>query len=284
MLKMILVSPSDVIDLTEQETTGLGMQVHAGVTGLGLPSVSTQWQEGAGDGGSFRGSRTLMRDIDLPISLLGANRTHLKQLTSRLALALAGECRLRLVDDNGTSWFALVRRVGGGEFAYGIDTIGERELATVVTLRAGDPYWTAEDSNRATIRKSTARGLLPKLGNLQLSNSQALGVIQLDNPGDASAYPVWRIEGPGTNFRAVSPSGEVLAWNGELIAGESLTIDTRAGTVIDGLGANRYDELAPAPRMWQVPPGAGSAVASLDDPTDESEIIATWRPRSWLVI
>jgi hypothetical protein len=131
---------------------------------------------------------------------------------------------------------------------------------------------------------ATNLGLLPDLQQLRLAPSQLIGSLVLENPGDADAYPVWEVRGPGNGFRAVSPSGEALAWNGTLAADESVTINTETGTVVDHLGRNRYADLAPAPRMWSVPPGVTSAAVQWLDTSAGSRITVSWRPRRWLVI
>lgn len=284
MPSLRLESSTDTIDLDEQLRTGRGFQVHAGVVGLGLPAVATQWVEGAGDGATFRGRRALPRDIDLPITILSDTRDELEADMDRLALALAGECKLRLLDDDGSSWYAKVHRVGGGDYSYGQDTTGERELKLVITMRAGDPYWTAEEPLQASVTEGAPRGLLPRLVSLRVSASQAIGEVTLENPGTAPAYPTWVVYGPGDNFKAISPSGETLHWEGALLLGETLTINTRTGSVVDGTGASRYSELAAAPRMWQVPTGVNVATASFQNTTPDSRIVVTWRPRKWMVI
>ncbi|WP_405057045.1 phage tail family protein [Kribbella sp. NBC_01505] len=238
-----------------------GVQALAGVTGLGLPDVATQWLEGAGDGAAYRGRRVLPRDIDLPIYVDGSDREGLKAILARLAAVLAGECEFRIVDDDGTYWYTKVHRVGGGRYVYGEDTTGERDLITVLTLRAGDPFWTSSRMSTAVIKASGAgRGLLNgSLTALKFKSSQAFGDVIFENRGDAPAYPLWEITGPGANFKAVSPLGEILQWNGTLLAGQKLFIDTLTGRVWDSTGANRFTNLGTAPRMWTVPPGISTA-------------------------
>jgi hypothetical protein len=243
-----------------------GVQATTGVAGLGLPQISTQWIEGAGDGALFRGQRVLPRDIDLPLYIAAPDREGLKKLVSRLALMLAGPCVLRLVEDDGSSWSTEVRRVGGGNYVYGADTNGERDLTTILTLRAGDPFWTYSQPSRKVIENSgSGRGLLNSLAQMQVSSSQAIGSITLENLGDAPAWPLWEVTGPGSNFRATSADGQEFRWNGTLGTDEKLIIDTRTGTVKDGTGANRYAQMGPAPRLWSIPPGTTTAVAMLEN-------------------
>ncbi|MEU9795068.1 phage tail family protein [Streptomyces sparsogenes] len=284
MPKLLLSSGSDTLNLNEIMDKGLGYQATAGVTGFGLPPVSVQWLEGAGDGATFRRRRVLTRDIDIPLEILARDRRHLQQLTDRLALALAGRCVLTLLDDDGTRWTTEVYRTGGGEYSYGADTTGEREFQTVITLRSPDPYWTSSEAQIRYIGGSTAGSFLSNLVSVQVSASQAIGEIQLDNSGNADAYPIWEITGPGRNFLAVSPGGERLAWLGTLTENQRLIIDTRKGTVVDQDGINRYDQLEAAPRFWAVKPGLSTATAQLVDISAASKITCSWRPRKWMVI
>jgi hypothetical protein len=283
--KLLLVSGADTISLDEIEQKGVGFQVKAGVTGLGLPPVSVQWLEGAGDGATYRATRVQSRDIDLPIEILANDRAELQMQLSRLALVLAGGCTLVLDEGNGVTWSTDVHRVGGGEYAYGGDTIGEREFSTVITLRAGDPYFTSSEQQVRTVGGNTAAtAFLSTLAAMPVAPSQAIGEITLSNTGDAPAYPVWEVTGPGDTFVATSPTGETLRWNGTLTAGQKLIVDTRKGTVVDGTGANRYDLLATAPRFWTVQPGTSTAVASLLNTTTTSRITCSWYPRKWMVV
>ncbi|MGW1040045.1 phage tail family protein [Streptomyces sp. NPDC002547] len=285
MPKLQLDNGTDTLDLNEIMDKGLGYQAKTGVTGFGLPPVSVQWLEGAGNGATYRRKRVLTRDIDIPLEILARDRAHLQQLTDDLALLLAGECTLTLIDDDGTRWTTAVHRVGGGEYSYGADTIGEREFQTVITFRAGDPFWTSSVSQSRYIGGDQGTSpFLSSLATLKVSASQAIGEIQLDNSGNADAYPIWEVIGPGTNFLAVSPAKERLSWTGTIAAGQRLIFDTSKGTVVDQSGASRYSELGSAPRFWTVKPGLSTATAQLEGISSSSKITCTWRPRKWMVV
>ncbi|MEV1109932.1 phage tail family protein [Micromonospora sp. NPDC049751] len=285
MPRLQLESAADVFNLDDVLNKDVGVQALAGVTGLGLPEVATQWLEGAGDGARFRGKRDRPRDIDLPLYVAGQNREQLTELLDRLAIMLDGECTLRLVEDDGNDWSTKVHFVAGGNYAYGIDTNGERDLRTVITVRAGDPYWTYSRSISKKITNAGAgRGLVGKLASMKVSSSQAIGTILLENAGTAPAFPLWVVVGPGRNFAAVSAAGRGFTWTGTLAAGETLTVDTQTGAVVDNLGRNRYSELAAAPKLWSVPPGITEATASLESTTTASSITCTWRPRKRMVV
>ncbi|WP_372407201.1 phage tail family protein [Streptomyces luteireticuli] len=281
MTALLLETERDSLDLNEVATQGTGFQATAGATGFGLPSVSPQWLEGAGDGSRFRGQRVLSRDLDLPLDIVGRDRAHLTSLISRLARAVAQECSLVLVAEDGVRWSTPVYRTGGGEIEFTSTT----DVQTVLTFRAPDPYFTA--STVSTQRVGGDPGAAPFLSALMsmpLAASQAIGEIQLDNHGDVPAYPTWEVHGPGRDLIVRSPTGETLRWTGSLSPTEKLVVDTRNGTVTDGKGTNRYASLAPAPRFWTVPPGISTATVRLLDTTAASTVVCSWRPRRWMVI
>lgn len=284
MAKLILENDTDSLDLNGIADTGHGVQALS-LSGVGLPSVSVQWAEGAGDGQTYRGQRVLPRDMDLSLDIKGADRAEYKQLVSRLARLFdhntSGPATLRLVDDDGSDWSAKVVRVGGGELIYD----GGRDAQMVLTIRAGEPYFTAKDvSTKSVGGPGAANAMVSSLMTLPVTASQAIGTIDIENTGDVNAYPVWEVTGPGHDFKAVSPTGETLHWTGTLLAGQRLIIDTLAGTVIDHTGANRYGQLATAPKFWAVPPGLNTCTAELIDTTSASRVVCTWRARKWMVV
>ncbi|MGA5019246.1 phage tail family protein [Streptomyces griseoincarnatus] len=282
-MKLELSSTSDRLSLDGVEMDGLGFQALAGATGLGLPQLSVQWLEGAGDGAAYRGRRVLPRDIDLPLDIVGRNRAHLSELVTRLARALADESGLTLthIDSAGGRWSTPVAWIGGGEMDAGA---GSRDVQTVITLRAPSPYFLAESPQTVPIGGQTAGAFLSSMSSMPLAPSQAIGEIQLSNEGDVNAFPVWEVTGPGDNFKAISPAGRTLHWTGTLAAGEKLIVDMGAGTVKSGTGVNRYAALAAAPHFWSIPPGSSTATASLLNTTTASKIVCSWRPRKWVVI
>lgn len=299
MPKLRLESSTDAFDLDGVFGSGYGVVALDGVNGVGLPTVNTQWIEGAGDGAVWRGERVLARDVDLPLYIVAADRSTLRATTTRLARMLAGPMTFRFTEDDGTSWTLDVRRNGGGQMVLGTDTNrAVTEATTVVSLRAGDPFWTSSVVQRALISAVTGRGLLSydpdgtgplarggsSLSFLRVSASQTIGNFTMSNDGDAPAYPKWTITGPGSNLVITSSTGESFAWNGTLATTDTLIVDTRAATVVDQTGASRYASLGPAPRLWRVQPGSTTANVAMTGSTSATTIVVEWQPRRWTVV
>lgn len=282
-MKLELSSASDRLSLDGFEMEGVGFQALAGATGLGLPQLSVQWLEGAGDGAAYRGRRVLPRDIDIPLDIVGRNRAHLSELVTRLARVLADESGLTLtyIDSEGGRWSTPVAWIGGGEMDAGA---GTRDVQTVITLRAPSPYFLAESPQTVTIGGATAGAFLSSMSSMPLASSQAIGSVQLSNEGDVPAYPTFQVFGPGDNFKAIGPKGQTLHYTGAITSTGSINVDMGTGVVRDGAQTNVYRYLAPAPSFWAVPPGTSTVSVSLLNTTAASKIVVSWRPRKWVVI
>lgn len=284
----------DRLDLNGVSLTGYGVEALTGVTGLGLPPVAVNYIEGAGDGATFRGERIQPRDVDIPLYVRTHTSGELQATLARLSRMLTQQVLLWWVEDDGTEWGLVTHRMGGGTYVYGKDTRGLTEHQTVVTLRAGDPYWTARyPVSRVITSSNSGRGLLEgvtALSKLRISGNSAAGPILFENPGDAKAYPIWTIAGPIAGdathnaLQCIGPTGEQFVWNGTLASGETLTIDTKTAKVYDQSGANRYAELLPAPRLWSIPPNESQATVAAFGTTGGTRITATWFPRKWAVV
>jgi hypothetical protein len=270
-----------------------GPQVAAltGAQGFGMPDVDVRWHDGAGDGSTYRSSRQRRRVLTLPLLARGKDADDTMESLSLVARILdpaTGASRLRLDMGDGDSYWTDVVRTGGGDYVFGKDTNGSSWAATKVTLEAGDSFWTRERASTQTVKAAgLGRGLLQgvfSLTKLRLSSGQAMGSVSMENPGDAPAFPVTVVNGPGTALILTSPTGETLTWTGLLVAGQVRVIDHAAGTIVDASGANKYAELGAAPRFWAVPQGVQTATVNLAGADANSAVTISWRPRRWLVL
>lgn len=234
------------LESNEIASTGVGVEVRAGVTGLGLPPVSLQFDESAGDGARYRGRRVQQRTLDVEFHIYGPNRTALKATVDRVSQTVAYPCIITWNDPDVTEeWNITGYRSGGGDFAYGVDSDGRTWVNIPVTFTTDTPYWSSSFSSSA-------------------SRSNTSGNLTLNNTGTASAPPVWTLVGPMYGFKATSPAGEVLSIPGLIDRATTLTIDCGSGTVTDSHGVNRYNDLGPLPRFWHVPDGSSSVPVVID--------------------
>lgn len=262
-----------------------GVQVGLSVRGTGLPPVGLQWFEGAGEGSSLRGGRTLARTLDMPIKVYATSRGEVDALLQRISkiFVMQNAPVTLTLDLDGERWTLKVVRTGGGDWDWGADTDGETYLKMVVTVQTdGSPYWVRENSTgRDLTPGGVGIGLLGEgvsLAQLRLANMEGLGSVQFQNVGDVDAYPVWTLHGPYTGF-SLTRDNLVLAWTGAVASGEYLVIDTGEGTIRDQSGANRYGGLGAAPKFWTVPEGQSNAQIVLAGAGGTSRIEVNWHPR-----
>lgn len=268
-------------------TLGPQSGVRAGlkVRGLGMPGVSLQWFEGAGDGRSFRGGRTLSRVVDMPVKITGANRTQVLQRYSAFAriFVLENAPVTLTLELDGEGWRADVVRTGGGDYTMGENTDGSTWLSTVLTVEAGDPYWTRVNSEARVI---TPGGLgIPLIGpgqslaQLRMSNTEGSGAVEFTNSGDVEAWPTWRVLPPFQAFE-FQRGPLVLEWSQPATKTDGwIDVDSMAGTVKDETGANRYDGLASAPKFFSIPNGTSMASVLLTAASADTRVNVAWHPR-----
>lgn len=243
------VRTGESLSLNEISTNGSGVQAVAGATGFGLPPVTVHWFEGAGDGAQYRGYKAEPRDLDIPLFVEAANRANLKAKLATLSRVVTGAFLIKLVEDDDVYRTIEVARVGGGTYTYGQDTTGETDWESVLTVRAGSPFW----------QFATGAGAGPW--------ETGTDTIIVNNPGTADAYPIWTCFGPISSVTVTNDdTGESFAWSGQVNYGEMLTIDTETATCTDQAGSNRYDGLATAPSLFRLAPGDNSVTVTVTKP------------------
>lgn len=247
---LTIESDAGIIESNEISHTGVGVEVRPGVTGLGLPAVSLQFDENAGDGARYRGRRLSQRSLDIKFHIYGPDRASLRETLDRVVSVIAERVKITFHDpDASEEWTTYAYRSGGGDYSYGSQedlesTDGESWVDISVTFVTESPYW--------------------ELGQPTLRTIGASGNVSLTNTGTAPAAPVWKITGPSLGFKATSSKGEVLWFQGLIDAATTVTIDCGNGTVTDNHGNNRYNDLGPSPRFFGIPPGNTAVAVALD--------------------
>lgn len=253
-----------------------------GLKGFGIPATKLRIQESALDGGIFRHVKRGIREVDLPIMVTGVDRNDTETNLRRLANILqntSGAARLTATYDNGNIFYLDVYYTGGGETVFGSEA-GSTYALWVVGLQAPNPFWTSAVAQTFSIvQGNTGRGLLPQLTKLKLTSSQTLGAVTVVNAlGDVPSYPVWRVYGP-LDTLSVYTGTTGFTYNATVAMGDTLTIDTYAGTVVDAAGVNKYSNLGAAPKLFTIPPGTSSITIAGTGTTAATQIACTYYPR-----
>jgi phage-related protein len=252
-----------------------------GVRGFGIPYSEVRIDPTSGDGGVWRSSRRGVREIDLPVTILGNDRADVQAKLRRLSQLLQdrnGATRVTVTYPDETSLFLDTHYVGGAESQYGTDGRGHF-IKWVLTLQAPQPFWQTSNELSFTIGTgSTGRSLLPLLTKLRVTSTQTLGYITITNAGDVTVQPKWVIKGPVEQL-VITNGTQSFSFPGEIFTGETYTVDTATGEVTNQLGENIYAELGTAPKFFGIPPGTSSAQVNGLNATPDTEIICYYSPR-----
>ena len=234
------------------------------LVGFGIPPTAVRIDESARFGGIHRYTRRGVRNVDMPVTVLGDTavdvETNLRRL-AKLTQDTAGPTKLTALRDAGNVFLDL-HYVGGAELEYGGDTGGKTWAKLLLSFQAPNPYWQSADTESFSVTTgNTGRGLLPQLTKLRISSSQALGLINVNNTSDVPVYPSFEIVGPVDGLE-VSLNGEGWSFTEDVVTGDIFTVDHEAATVT-GIGdVNRYDILATAPKFFAFPPGVSSVLVT----------------------
>jgi len=252
-----------------------------GVTGFGIPATNVRIDESAGPGGTWRFTKRGVRDLDLPLVILGTDRADVETKLRRVARLLqdtSGATKIVANYSDGSSVFLEAHYVGGAETQFGSDATNYF-CKWAIQMQAPQPYWATVTSQSFTVGSgSTGRGLLPQLTKLKVSSSQALGVVNVNNPGDVATYPVWTLRGP-MDYATISNGVQSFTYNAGIADGSTITINTETGEVTDEDGINRYSNLAAAPKLFPLPPGLNSLNISGTGATSTTIISCFYSPR-----
>lgn len=242
--------------------------------GFHIPPAQVRIEESAGDGGVFRHSKRGIRTLDVPITVLGTDRADVQTKLRRLAKLTQNTFGPLIIEARYTDGERLrlsTYYTGGAEGQWGTSG-GMVWNRWTLSLQAPQPYWQSAIIQQFTITQgSTGRSLLPELSKLKISSSQALGQILINNSGDVPTYPSYRIIGPVTNF-AVANGGAGFSFIEPVLSGETITVNTETGEVTDQTGANRYDILDVAPKLFRLPVGESSLDISGESVDENSRI------------
>lgn len=253
----------------------------SGVTGFGIPTTNVRIDDSAGDGGTWRHTKKGIRDLDLPIAILGTDSADVQNKLRRLSRLLqtsGGATKIVATMHDGSSLFLEAHYVGGAETQFGSDANGHF-CRWVLQMQAPQPYWQTSVEESFNIGAgSSGRGLLPELTKLKVSSSQTLGVVTVDNEGDVVIQPRWVIRGPVTGL-VISNGSQSFSFPAEILAGVTYTVDTGTGEVLDDNNLNVYYLLGTAPKLFGLEPGVTGISVTGTGASPDTQITCYYSPR-----
>jgi phage-related protein len=258
--------------------------IETGLRGFGVPNTVLRIDASAGDGGIFRFKKRDVRELDLPITVLGHDRADVETKLRKLARVFADKVTLTAVYSTGEAYQLDIYYAGGAETQFGEDA-GLYHCRWVITAKAPQPYWTATQAVTFSVSGATAtKGLLKAesgvntLSRLQVKSSQALGLVSVENVGDVPAPVTWTLKGPCDDV-TILLDGVGFVYDAALLSTDTITIDTNVGTVIDQTGANKYASLGAAPKLFSIPAGVQNLSIAATNATTATRISGYFNPR-----
>jgi hypothetical protein len=248
--------------------------LNPGMAGFGVPPTEVRIAPSANDGGIWRYTKRGIRDVDLPITVIGTDRADVQEKLRRLARLTQdkkGPAKLEANYTDGESLKLELHYTGGAESQWGEDA-GMTWCIWVLSFQAPMPFWESNNEQTFSVTGgSTGRGLLPELSKLKVSSSTSLGVVFVESTADVDVYPVWVIQGPISEL-FISNGSQSFGFNRPVTEDEVITVDTELGTVKNQGGENLYSILSPAPKLFPFPPG-NSTIEVLGTETDSNTFI-----------
>lgn len=183
-------------------------------------------------GSHVRTVKTKPTEVAVPLFIEGEDYGTMRTVLRSLSKALNpedGDGELNCVDWEGNTRTLLSRYAGGLSLAEdksgGLNGI----IATLVFRATQEPYWLGEAIEDMITQGSEDVGSFFPIFPLRLANSTIFGNnVQILNPGDVAAYPIWTAVGPGEDLVIRDEAtGRGIALDYSLAAGESLVIDSR---------------------------------------------------------
>ena len=263
-----------------------GFILETGLRGFGVPAPVLRIDKSAADGGVFRYSKRDIREIDFPIVVVADSSDELEANLRRLSNIFKGAITLKVTYESGVAYELICYYNGGAETTRGEDA-SDLHARWVVILQAPQPFWTRSvpEQFSVTANAGGARGLLSaatgfkSLTRLLVKTSQALGSITVQNNGDVPAPVVWQIKGPTTSV-AITLGGVGFTYSETTAIGDTITIDTEAGTVVNQNGTNKYAFLAAAPKLFSIPSGISTvSITATGSDTTNTKISGFYSPR-----
>lgn len=256
-----------------------------GLTGIGIPDTQVRFADSASDGGVWRFTKRGIREIDLPLVIFGASRSALEANLRRLSNALQdrrGATVLRASYANGEVW-----ELQEGHYVAGANTSLEGSgnwTRWALTMQFANPFWIRQRSESFSLGTGGAnRSLIPTLAEMEITGSQVIGDITIENVGDVDAYPVWKFRGPVDSVTVTSQDGLQFKYDAIIPLGSEITIDTNRGTVVDESGVNKYANLAASPKLFTLP--AGTSEVSIEAVGSDQDTLVSlyYQPRKEVV-
>lgn len=270
-----------------ESTTDMGISLIHGMTGFGIAPVELTYSDRAQSHGAvLQGVHLEKRELFVPLLMDAETVNDLDVLRDSLVERLnplLGEGTLtveRIADGQIRSAKVIYKKGLEGDYGDGYHGVWE---TFGLTFSMGEAFWNGPETtaqwsllNKNKPFISDTVSFFPIIvGKSHVNNAYTVDIV-----GDAPAHPVWTITGPATDIIITNTvTKQKIQINGEVKAGESITIDTINNTLT---GTNRtendlWDALSLDSTLFPLAKGKNKISAVATGLTSESKITAVYR-------
>lgn len=152
------------------------------------------------------------------------------------------------------------------------------------TLQTPDPYWQDLIPQQLSFNIGNATGILPVLP-VSLTSGTLIGNNTVINGGNAQAWPVWTITGPGTPTMKNLTSGRQWSLNTAIPAGHVVQVTTKPGSqmAVDTTSStNIWDQLVlggTLSNLWSLMAGTNQIAITMAGSSLATSIGLSWTNR-----
>lgn len=200
------------------------------------------------------------------------------------ALAYSDDDQPLVVRDTGRTLVGYARAVARDVTHSPDRTLGVLDAST--QWKCSDPRRYGPTLHTAQLVPGGASGgvVYPLAYPVDYGPVQAGNIAVLSNDGDADASPQITITGPATTVRLGSDRAGALKIVEPLTAADTLTVDTRDGSILlngtaDRTGSTAGDSV-PA-EEWALPPGSTTVALIVDGAGPNTSATVTWQDTNW---
>ncbi|MGO3895348.1 phage distal tail protein [Brevibacterium aurantiacum] len=233
-----LIGNGDEITL---DGVGSEFTLKPGMTGTGTAPREITFSELAGGGSMVRHRRNTNMDIMIPVDVFHGHGedsyAKLEDSRRRLEHICTDQVEIRLQTKDGyRSAFGYLKDGLEGDFAKNV--VNRYRMNLAPTFVCNDTWWYGEEHVLIQKVDAARKPFLTSFGGtatipffpVVLASSTVDGAYQLDIKGDAPAWPIWEVIGPGEDLLIENiDTGERVFIEGEF--GEKVTIDTKLGDI-----------------------------------------------------
>jgi hypothetical protein len=152
------------------------------------------------------------------------------------------------------------------------------------TLQTPDPYWQDLVPQQLVFNIGSAVGILPLLP-ISLAGATIIGNNTIMNGGNAQAWPVWTITGPGTPTMRNVTSNKQWSLNTAIPAGHVVQIVTKPGSqmaVDTTTSTNIWDQLVlggSLSNLWSLMAGSNQISITMAGSSTSTSVALSWTNR-----